>query len=250
MAIKDFLNNVKYPTMDQRVDIFTNYFNTTNLHLDIDAYLKLNNLSKKITTDFFDSEGLFYTVNQDLREKVRRFNNDVFYLTDAIFRMVNYYNLMKDSTTEDDRIIYEVLFRRSARCVCAEIFMYEEKIKNMIRLILQFNSSTRKHDIFMYHLKQQAKSNQLVRKFRKTYIEYLNNEDVKFVKQIRHDEIHNDSPIEEYTDVQPFAPGVISYCEIYHVISNDQLFNSLKEVLNKQKELKDSLQSILDNHKI
>ena len=250
MAIKDFLDNVSYPNMNQRESIFNNYFNTTNLHLDINPYLRLNNLSSKIKADFFDSKGLFYTVNKDLREKVRRFNNDVFYITDSIFRMVNYYDLMNSSSTEDERIIYEILYRKSARCVCAEVFMYEEKIKNMIRLIYQFDDTTRKYDIFMRRLKQYSKTDPLAFQFRKKFIKYTNHADVKFIKQIRHDEIHNDSPIEEYTDIQPLAPGVISYCELFYVVSNEKLYNSIKEVLEQQKVLKDSVQIILDNHRI
>ena len=81
MAIKDFLDNVTYPNMERRTDILLNYFNTSDLHLSIDSYLKLNNLSKEIKADFFDSNGLFYTVNKDLREKIRRFNNHLFFFT-------------------------------------------------------------------------------------------------------------------------------------------------------------------------
>ena len=156
MAIKDFLDNVTYPNIDQRANILTNYFDTQKLQLDLEPFLKLNNLTKKITADFFDSKGLFYTINKDLREFIRRYNNDVFYITDSIFRMVNYYNLMNNSTTEDEHIIYEILYRKAARCVCSEIFMYEEKIKNLLRTILGFDKSkTKKYDKFKQELKRQ-----------------------------------------------------------------------------------------------
>ena len=149
MAITNFLDYVTYPNEDQREQILTDYFDTQKLQLDLTQYLTLNNLTEKITTNAFDSRGLFYTVNKDLRENVRRYNNDVFYLTDALFRMVHYYHLMTDSTTRDETLIYEVLFRRSARCVCSEIFMYEEKIKNLLRVLLRFNKKkTQKYDDF------------------------------------------------------------------------------------------------------
>ena len=250
MAIKDFLDNVTYPNMERRTDILLNYFNTSDLHLSIDSYLQLNNLSKDIKADFFDSNGLFYTVNKDLREKIRRFNNDVFYITDSLFRMVNYYKLMCDSENETNKIIYETLFRKSARCVCTEIFMYEEKIKNLIRIILNLDKSTREYKIFMSRISNISKTNKYVNAFRKAYISYSKNANVKFIKQIRHDEIHNDSPIDEYTDIQTLAPGVISQCELYFVINNDELYNKIKEVLLQQSILKNHLQTILDNHKI
>lgn len=251
MAIKDFLDNVTYPNIDQRANILTNYFDTQKLQLDLDPFLKLNNLSKKITTDFFDSRGLFYTVNKDLREFVRRYNNDVFYITDSVFKMVNYYNLMNNSTNEDEHIIYEVLYRKAARCVCSEIFMYEEKIKNLLRIILGFDKSkTKKYDKFKQELKIQSKTNIYVKNFRKIYNKYEQNTYIKFIKRIRNDEIHNDSVIDKYTDVQTLAPGVISHCAIHYVISNDSLYSNIQQALLQQSKLKDSLQEILDNHKI
>ena len=84
MAITNFLDYVTYPNEDQREQILTDYFDTQKLQLDLTQYLTLNNLTEKITTNAFDSRGLFYTVNKDLRENVRRYNNDVFYLTDAM----------------------------------------------------------------------------------------------------------------------------------------------------------------------
>lgn len=251
MAITEFLNNVTYPNIEQRIDIITNYFDTQKLQLDLESFLKLNNLTKKISADCFDSRGLFYTVNKDLRELIRRYNNDVFYITDSIFRMVNYYNLMNNSTTEDEYTIYEILYRKSARCTCSEIFMYEEKIKNLTRTILHFDKAkTKKYDKFKQELKRQSKINPHVKNFWKTYRKYGQNSYIKFIKQIRNDEIHNDSVIDKYTDVQTLAPGVTSFCDTHYVISNDVLYTNIQQALLQQVKLKDSLQIILDNYKL
>lgn len=250
MAITNFLDNVTYPNNDQRVQILTNYFDTQRLQLDLTPYLKLNNLTEKITTDFFDSRGLFYTVNKDLRENVRRYNNDVFYLTDALFRMAHYY-LMTNSTTKDETLIYEVLFRRSARCVCSEIFMYEEKIKNLLRVILRLDKKkTKKYDRFKQELKRHTKDNINIKNFRKALNKYENSCYVKFIKKTRNDEIHNDSVIDKYTDVQTLALGVTSYCSAHYIISNETLYSNIQQALQQQALLKNSLQAILDNHKI
>ena len=251
MAIKDFLDNVTYPNIDQRANILTNYFDTQKLQLDLEPFLKLNNLTKKITADFFDSKGLFYTINKDLREFIRRYNNDVFYITDSIFRMVNYYNLMNNSTTEDEHVIYEILYRKAARCLCSEIFMYEEKIKNLLRIILHFDKSkTKKYDKFKRELNRQSKTNSYVKIFKKAYNKYENNSYIKLIKQIRNDEIHNDSVIDKYTDVETLAPGVTSFCCVHYVISNESLYSNIQQALLQQAKLKDSLQLILDNHKL
>lgn len=251
MAITNFLDNVTYPDFQQREDILTQYFDTKMLQLDLEPFLKLNNLTSKITADFFASKSLFYTVNKDLREFVRRYNNDVFYITDSIFRMVNYYNLTNSSINKDERIIYELLYRKAARCLCCEIFMYEEKIKNLIRIILNFDKSkTKKYDKFKQELKRQSKNNTNVRNFRKTYNKYEQNSYIKFIKQIRNDEIHNDSIIDKYTDTETLAPGVTSTVRIHFVISNETLYNNIQQALLQQAKLKDSLQLILDNHKL
>lgn len=251
MAITNFLDYVVYPNEEQRERILTDYFDTQNLQLDLTQYLTLNNLTEKITTDTFDSRGLFYTVNKDLRENVRRYNNDVFYLTDAIFKMVHYYDLMTDSTTRDEKLVYEVLFRRAARCVCSEIFMYEEKIKNLLRVLLRFNKKkTKKYDDFKQELKRHAKNNTHIKSFQKTLHKYESSSYVKFIKKTRNDEIHNDSVIDKYTDVQTLAPGVTSYCSVHYIISNDTLYSNIQQALQQQVILKNSLQVVLDNHKI
>ena len=251
MAIQNFLDYVSYPSMEQRIDIQKNYFDTQKLRLDIEPFLKLNNLTTSIKADLFDSRGLFYTVNKDLREFVRRYNNDVFYITDSIFKMVNYYKLMNSSTNDDEHTIYEVLYRKSARCVCSELFMYEEKIKNLVRDILHFNKAkTKKYYDFTRELRKQAKNNVNVNNIKKTYNKYKKNTYVKFIRDIRNDEIHNDSVIDKYTDVQQIVTGITSICEPHYIISNDALYINIQHALLQQSKLKDSLQSILDNNKL
>lgn len=251
MAITNFLDYVTYPNEDQREQILTDYFDTQKLQLDLTQYLTLNNLTEKITTNAFDSRGLFYTVNKDLRENVRRYNNDVFYLTDALFRMVHYYHLMTDSTTRDETLIYEVLFRRSARCVCSEIFMYEEKIKNLLRVLLRFNKKkTQKYDDFKEELKRHTKNNIHIKRFLKSLNKYENSSYVRFIKKTRNDEIHNDSVIDKYTDVQTLAKGVTAHCSVHYIIRNETLFSNIQQALQQQVILKNSLQTVLDNHKI
>lgn len=102
----------------------------------------------------------------------------------------------------------------------------------------------------MYELKKHSKSNTHIKAFMKTYRKYGENSDVKFVKKIRNDEIHNDSVIDEYTDIQNIAPGVVSHCNVYFVVDNEKLYKSIQQALNQQVILKNALQAILDNHKI
>ena len=165
--------------------------------------------------------------------------------------MVNYYDNLSNSVDENSKIVNETLFRKSARCVCAEMFMYEEKIKNLARVILGLDKrKTKKYDKLMHELKKYSKNNTHIKAFIKTYGKYGADPDVKFIKKIRNDEIHNDSVIDEYTDIQNIAPGIVSYCTVYFVVDNEKLYKSIQQALNQQILLKNALQAILDNHKI
>lgn len=248
--MKSFFDYIDFPSENKHANIKQSFFNTEYLALDIEPFLKLNNLTKTIKADFFDSKGLFYTVNKDIREKVRRYNNDILYLTMPILRMVNYYELMNISTGRD-KILYERLFRISARCVCVEIFMYEEKIKSLVRFILHIpKQSKRKYDDFIKQVRKKSKNNICVQNFIKVKNKYNKNSSVAFIRSVRNNEIHNDSVLDEYTDVQTLAQGVTSICDTHYAIDSKKLYNDIQQALKQQVLLKNSLQSILDNYKL
>lgn len=250
MAITNFFDYIVFPTENIRQKLATEYFDTHKLFLDINPFLTLNNLSKKITVNTIDAEGLFKAVNNDLREKVRRHNNDIIYLTISLMKMWNYYGLM-NQTSGDDKKANEILFRMEARCVCGEIFMYEEKIKNMIRQIFNLDAqATRQAKDLMKELQDIAKTNNYVKSFCDVAKQYFKYSYVKFVMNIRNDEIHNDSKLDEYTDVQELAKGVISICNPFFIITNADLYNNIRQTLEAQVILKESLQNILNNHRI
>lgn len=248
--MKSFFDYIDFPSEDKHANIKQSFFNTEHLALDIEPFLKLNNLTKKIKADFFDSKGLFYTVNKDIREKIRRYNNDILYLTMPILRMVNYYELMNTST-DFDKILYERLFRITARCVCAEIFMYEEKIKSLVRVILHLSKQNpSKYDDFMKQVRKKSKNNIYVQNFLKVKKKYSKNSSVTFVRNVRNNEIHNDSVLDEYTDIQILAQGVTSTCDTHYAIDSKELYNNIQQALKQQVLLKNSLQSLLDNYKL
>lgn len=247
---KNFFDFITFPNSEQQIQIINNFYDTHKLFLSLDSYLKLNNLSKQIKTDIFNADSLFTVVNKDLREKIRRFNNDIIYLTLSIYRFVNYYDLM-EHCDENSKIFNELLFRKTARCVSCELFMYEEKIKNIVRIILNFNKkATKKFSGFMRQINLIAKTNIFVKDFSKAYRKYRNNPAVIFVKNIRNNEIHNDSQIDEYTDTQELAVGVTSFCDVHYSISNQVLYDNIKQTLIQLELVKNELQQILDNHKI
>lgn len=250
MATTNLFDYIVFPEQQSREKVRKEYFDTQNLFLNIQPYLTLNNLSEKITVNDIFIDSVFEVVNNDLREKIRRFNNDIIYLTLSLMKMWNYYDLFK-KTNGEEKEINGILFRREARCVCCEIFMYEEKIKNMTRQIFNLDTQeTRQTKDLMKELKEIAKSNSYVKSFCKIAKQYFQYPYVKFVMDIRNDEIHNNSRLDEYSDTIKLVDGSIATCSAFYAISNYDLYNNIRQTLEAQLVLKESLQNILNNHKI
>lgn len=250
METTNLFDYIVFPTKQSRQKSKKEYFDTQKLFLDVQPYLTLNNLSKNITVNNIFLDGIFETINNDLREKIRRFNNDIIYLTLSLMKMWNYYDLLQ-ITNGEDKEINEIFFRREARCVCCEIFMYEEKIKNMIRQILGFDiKKTQKTGVLMSKLQIEGKSNKYVKDFYEIAKQYINYPYVKFVMDIRNDEIHNNSRLDEYTDIMKLKGDLIAECSPFFIISNSALYNNIRQTLEAQVVLKESLQNILNNHRI
>ena len=81
---------ISFPDEIQRKKAIENYFDPQLLWINLHQYCKNNQISEKITVSGFD--GFFETANKDFREKARRFNNSIFYLTIEVLRLVHYFN--------------------------------------------------------------------------------------------------------------------------------------------------------------
>ena len=250
MNMKNFFNYMVFPTQQSREKVRKEYFDTQKLFLDIKPYLKLNNLTDNIVVNTTFTNSAFETINIDLREKVRRHNNDIYYLTISLMKMCNYYDLM-NNTCGEDKEANEILFRKEARCVCCEIFMYEEKIKNLTRQIFNLKSYKTRHlNDLINELEKIEDTNDYIKSYCEIGKQYLNYSYIKFVKKIRNDEIHNNSGLDEYKDTMELAGGVIATCSLFYAISDYELYHNIRQTLEAQLVLKQSLQNILNNHRI
>ena len=238
-----------FPNHEQQKDTIDNYFDTQLLWVDIKKYCAKNNLSEKITVSWFG--GLFETANQDFREKVRKFNNSIFYLTTSIFRFTNYYRLWKECSEKERKTYLCIWCRYEARNVCNEIFMYEEKVKNLLRSLFALDpKQTRKNDAFMKALQKIATTNPLVKAFCDEISNYLKDPDVTFVTNIRNDEIHNDSPLDEFTDIVQYNPTWWAITKPYYVVNNQTLYENIKKCLEALLHITNALQNIIDNFEV
>ena len=250
MATTNLFDYMVFPTQQSREKAKKQYFDTQKLFLNIQPYLTLNNLSENITVNDIFIDSVFEVINNDLREKIRRYNNDIIYLTLSLMKMWNYYDLLK-KTSGEEKEINEILFRREARCVCCEIFMYEEKIKNLTRQIFNLKSDKTRHlNDLINEMKKIKDTTDYIKSYCEIGKQYLNYSYVKFVKKIRNDEIHNNSRLDEYSDTIKLADGSIATCSAFYAISNYELYNNIRQTLEAQLVLKESLQNILNNHRI
>lgn len=102
----------------------------------------------------------------------------------------------------------------------------------------------------MSKLQIEGKSNKYVKDFYEIAKQYINYPYVKFVMDIRNDEIHNNSRLDEYTDIMKLKGDLIAECSPFFIISNSALYNNIRQTLEAQVVLKESLQNILNNHRI
>ena len=245
----DLFEYIVFPNSEQRKETRENYFDTQQLWISVEEYCRLNSLSEKIKVEGFDS---FYEIaNKDFREIVRRFNNSILHLTIEIYRLTNYYQMWRLNGDPEEKIYIEIWYRYTARCVSNEIFIYNEKIKNLLRHLLKLDTKkTRRNEDFMRELKKIAVNNSYVKAFCDEVEIYTNDGSVQFVNDIRNDEIHNESCIDEYIDKMLTSDGVFIITNPRYAIRNEDLYSGIQKSLRAQLKMKNSLQAVIDNYKV
>lgn len=241
----DFFSLMEFPDDEQREEIRKNYFDTSLLWIDLETYQKNHQQQKQSKAPFIT---ILLEENQDFSEKVRRFNNSIIYLTMAVFRFSNYYHLVTICDNRDRQTLLELWCRFEARCVCNEIFMYQEKIKNLLRNLFSLDmDETKRNDDFMKVIKKLSVSNPFLDKFCNVAKSFLINDTVKDIMQIRNDEIHNDSQLDNYTSILKTSKGSWALVNPRYVIPTSQLYDKIKLCLNCLLPVKEAVQNVVDH---
>ena len=109
--------------------------------------------------------------------------------------MVNYFNLLQETENNEDKENYEILYRQSCRNVSCEIYVYIEKINDIllpiVKQILRINKINKWH--FCDKLKIACQKVPYGTKFAEVIDEYRENKSVKAIRTLRNDEVHNES---------------------------------------------------------
>ena len=171
------------------------------------------------------------SLSKELVEKITIFNNNLAYLDLNILKMVNYYNLMKGSSDEEEKNIYQILFLFGCRDVSCEMFVYEEKIKDLIRFVYEFNlDEIENYSDFISQLKKKSISGH--RQFFYKYLKkYIKNKEIVEIKEIWNNEVHNS------TDMV--------YIKREELIYYENLYRLFEKGLNIILELKQEFEKLL-----
>ena len=188
-------------------------------------------------------------INDNLRDKLRRLNNSVIYLSNAVNGLSNYYFLMEQEKNNETKLIYENLYRQMCRNACVELFVYFEKIKSLIRYYFNFDKqATEKIEKFLKAIKTISGYHECIKELYDIIKEIGNDVKFKDIMSIRHDEIHNESKIDNIKyNFLPNSPNGLEVNNYGYFVSNSQLYDDIKYVLLQANKLRNSMQKIIDS---
>ena len=190
-------------------------------------------------------------VNDWLIEHVRRFNSSSAYLVSSLNRMALLGQSLEKSANPNSGQELSILMaehRAACRNSAINIDILVEKIKELCRYY--FFMDRDKTDNAKSWIKALAQYNRIINwscleDFINLCKSFNDNDDVKFITNIRNREVHNDSPIElihyRFERNEPI-PTPESY-----IISNNDLHNKITVVIQMLIELIQSLQNVLVN---
>lgn len=191
-------------------------------------------------------------INDWLIEHVRRFNSSSAYLISSLNRMSYFGQLLADNAKQNTNQTQLPVLLREHRAACRDsaisIDILVEKTKELCRYYFFMDrEKTDNTKSWVTALKQynKIKNWSYLEDFIKKCNRFYDNDDVKFITNIRNREVHNDSPI-ELIHYRFKEKELIPIPENY-TISNQDLHNKITIVIQLLIELIQSLQNVLVN---
>ena len=225
----NYFDYISFPDRTERDKIRTTYFDTHDLRIPEVDFDKFSDNHSLATLKEFDK---YYKLNS----KILNFNNVVVYLDLAILKMVNYFDLLSATQNEEEKTIYDALYRQACRNVSCEVYVYEEKIKDFLRYIFKFDKEQTKGDrYFLEALNKACKNIPYGKEFLVIADTYHKNENVISIINLRNDEVHNSTDL------------LMNY-EEKNAIYNNNLYQKIRLCLLAMLELRNGLYSLIVNH--
>ena len=259
MALGDYnlYDFVAFPKREIRDKARNEYFNVHKLlGLDTSEYNKNNPippnksiLEQKATVTLFDilDKGL----EDSFDEIIRRINNQLSLTDLTIMSLYNYYNEMqKYSIDEEQYVLNETLYRYECMHACYNYFNIQEKYKTIIRVLYGLDpKETGKNNEFLDAIKKIKGKDQYLNNFYAVCKDIANNQDYKFVIDIRNDETHNIPCLDKVCFQKKDKNGVYFGGGVYFVIDNESLYDGIKGAYIALISLNNAVQDIIDNFK-
>ncbi len=227
--------------MDTQVRFLPDLFLNESL-MDFNYYLLENDPSKISSVSYNDA------INDWLLEHVRRFNQTAIFLDRAVQQMRYWGEAINSASNEASSQQAYCEHRLSCRNVCFEIDVYVESYKAFLRYYLFMNrketDNTKKWKIAIENYRTFAGWN-LLEDILNLCEEFYKDKTYKFIKEVRDQEEHNESPIELMN--YNFQEGTLIPSPQGYVLGDQELHNALVDVINKLLELTRALQRMLEN---
>ncbi len=207
-----------------------------------DKYAKNIHLFNTSVPETID-EGL----NGCFQEKIRRFNNSATHLAECISAIesvaINNFPLFvlcQDIGNETD-----VIYRRMLRNVYMELFIYQEKLLNIV-CNLFFVKVTKSRQSNLDRLKKRIIYSEPLKKFCDSCNTFIKDPVCQKVMAIRDDEVHNMSQIDSfYYDLEKVGDGVRPVTKGDRVKASELRDNYIY-TMNKLLDIRNIVQEILD----
>lgn len=220
----NYYDCIEFPAREQREQYKQSYFDAKNLRLEF------NSIFEQPT----NSQNLYKSYRLLLfQDKIMDFNNIVSYFDLAVLRLAHYYARLVQCN-KAEFIVYQTLFRQAYRNIGCEVFVYEEKIKDLLRFVYSMNKkSTKSNRKFFKSLKQKCQGTSYGKKFYEfLQKDYRADENVKVVRKIRNDEVHNSTNLlKDYGN--------------YNAEYNHKIYETVRACLHSLCELRKSFDDFL-----
>ena len=190
-------------------------------------------------------------LNASIQEKVRRFNNAASILSGAIINIENckvdgdyLYNKCQDKDTEVDKF-----FRTLVRNVYMELFIYQEKLLNIVCEIF-FTKETKKRETNIKKLRAKAKFFPKLQEFIDKCESLSKENKYKWFLKIRDDEVHNMSQIDTFNfDLKKTADDNVEIIKNGYKIKAKDLREGYIYIVVKLVEIKQIVQDFIPDKK-
>lgn len=186
-------------------------------------------------------------INGCFQEKIRRFNNSATHLTECVstIESVAINNFPLFALCQDIGNETDVIYRRMLRNVYMELFIYQEKLLNIV-CNLFFVKVTKSRQSNLDRLKKRITYSEPLKKFCDACNAFIKDDVCQKVMAIRDDEVHNMSQLDSfYYDLEKVKGGVRPIRKGYR-LKVSELRDNYIYTMNKLLGIRNIVQEILD----